>query len=73
MKSFRKILGIVILLCVLVLAGGYAIPERCAMPCGNVNSYNKGSFWTHPWTRGVNGSPHYGVGIFGKEGSPVVS
>ena len=59
--------------CVVILAIGYAIPERSAMPCGNPSSYNKQSFWTHPWTRGVDGSPHYGVDIFGKEGSPVVS
>jgi murein DD-endopeptidase MepM/ murein hydrolase activator NlpD len=73
MSRFWKNIGILTLLCVVVLAIGYAIPERCAMPCGNVNSYNKGSFWTHPWTRGVNGAPHYGVDIFGKEGSLVVS
>lgn len=29
------------------------------------------SFWWHPWTRGVNGSPHCGVDIFGKEGTEV--
>ena len=29
------------------------------------------SFWWLPWTRGVNGSPHCGVGVFGKEGTEV--
>ena len=29
------------------------------------------SFWWLPWTRGVNGSPHCGVDIFGKEGTEV--
>lgn len=41
------------------------------MPCGTTDSYNHQSFWWHPWTRGVNGSPHCGVDIFGKEGTEV--
>lgn len=73
MKKFWKILGLFFILCLVILTIGYMIPERCAMPCSTASSYNKASFWTHPWTRGMEGSPHYGVDIFGKEGSPVVS
>lgn len=47
------------------------VPERYQMPCGTTDSYNHQSFWWHPWTRGVNGSPHCGVDIFGKEGTEV--
>jgi len=54
-----------------VFAAGLLIPEHYQMPCGTTSSYNHQSFWWHPWTRGVNGSPHYGVDIFGKEGTPV--
>lgn len=50
---------------------GLIVPERYQMPCGTTDSYNHQSFWWHPWTRGVNGSPHCGVDIFGKEGAEV--
>ena len=73
MRKLLKGIGVLFVVVAVVLAIGYAIPERCAMPCGTPSSYYKHSFWTHPWTRGIEGSPHYGVDIFGKEGSPVVS
>lgn len=41
------------------------------MPCWTTDSYNHHSFWWHPWTHGVNGSPHHGVDIFGKEETEV--
>lgn len=47
---------------------GLIIPERYQIPCGTTDSYNHQSFWWQPWTRGVNGSPHHGVDIFGKKG-----
>ena len=50
---------------------GLIIPERYQMPCGTTDSYSHQSFWWHPWTRGVNGSPHHGVYIFGKEWTEV--
>lgn len=56
-----------------ILAAGYLLPERKAMPCCTPSDYNHKSFWHWPWTRGVNGHPHTGVDIFGKVGTPVVS
>lgn len=50
---------------------GLIIPERYQMPCGTNDSYNHQSFWWHPWASGVNGSPHCGVDIFGKEETVV--
>lgn len=50
---------------------GLLIPENYRMPCGMTSSYNHESFWYNPWTRGKNGTPHYGVDIFGKEGIKV--
>lgn len=50
---------------------GLLLPEHYQMPAGTTDSYNHQSFWWHPWTRGVNGSPHTGVDIFGKEGTEV--
>ncbi len=70
MKKFFKISVIVILTIIVV---GFLIPEKKGMPYGTKKDYNQNSFGCHPWTRGVNGSPHTGVDIFGKEGAPVVS
>lgn len=56
---------------IVVFFAGMLLPENYQMPCGTTSSYNHESFWYHPWTRGVNGSPHYGVDIFGKEGTEV--
>lgn len=50
---------------------GLIIPERYHMPRGTTDSYNHQSFWWHPWTRVVNGSPRHGVDIFGKEWTEV--
>ena len=71
MKRFLIAVGIILL--VAILGIGYAIPEPCAMPCSNANSYNPDSYWTWPWTRGKAGHPHLGVDIFGSEGEVVVS
>lgn len=70
-KRNEKILVRVILILLAIFLAGMIIPEDYQMPCGTTDSYNHQSFWWHPWTRGVNGSPHYGVDIFGKEGVEV--
>lgn len=67
----RKTIHIVIFAALIILILGLLLPERYIMPAGDTRSYNHQSFWWHPWTRGVNGSPHYGVDIFGKEGTDV--
>ena len=60
-------------ICILlaIFLGGLLLPEKYQMPYGTTYDYNHQSFWWHPWTRGVNGSPHAGVDIFGREGSDV--
>lgn len=50
---------------------GLLLPETYQMPVGTTADYHHQSFWWHPWTRGPQGSPHYGIDIFGKEGTPV--
>lgn len=65
MKKFLT--AFLVILSIIVI--GFLIPENYQMPCGTTSSYNHNSFWYHPWTRGVNGSPHYGVDIFAKEGT----
>ena len=67
----KKLIKYLIITVVTLFMIGLLIPERYQMPCGTTASYNHQSFWYHPWTRGVNGSPHYGVDIFGKEGTEV--
>ena len=70
MRRFKKILTRVLLAAIVV---GFIIPERKAMPCCTPADYNHNTFWHWPWTRGESGSPHTGVDIFGKVGTPVVS
>lgn len=70
-KTIKKVLLYVLGGVCAILIIGFLIPEHYQMPCGNTSSYNHQSFWWHPWTRGMEGSPHYGVDIFGKEGIPV--
>ncbi len=67
----KKLIKYLIITVVTLFMIGLLIPERYQMPCGTMASYNHQSFWYHPWTRGVNGSPHYGVDIFGREGIEV--
>lgn len=69
-KAF-KVIRVILIAAVAVFITGLLFPERYQMPCGTTNSYNHQSFWWHPWTRGVNGSSHAGVDIFGKEGIDV--
>ena len=69
----RKFFKITFLIAAVVIAAGYLIPERKAMPCCTPSDYNHQSFWHWPWTRGENGHPHTGIDIFGKVGAPVVS
>lgn len=75
MKENRKrrlmVLAIIFGAMAAILAVGFVIPERKAMPCGTAASYNAASYWTWPWTRGKGGHPHLGVDIFGKIGTPV--
>ncbi len=70
MRNFFKITFVI---AAVIIAAGYLIPERKAMPCCTPSDYNHQSFWHWPWTRGTNGHPHTGVDIFGKVGTPVVS
>ncbi len=70
MKKFIKIFVIAV---IVIIAIGFIIPERKAMPCGTTADYNHESFWYWPWTRGREGHPHTGVDIFGKIGTPVHS
>ena len=41
MRKFLKGIGIFLVVVVIILAIGYAIPGRCAMPCGTPSSYYK--------------------------------
>ena len=67
----KRIVKNIFVIALAVLVIGMLIPEKYQMPAGSTDSYNHQSFWWHPWTRGVNGSPHSGVDIFGKEGIDV--
>ena len=67
----RRISRLLIVAVVAVFTVEMALPENYQMPYGTTSSYHHQSFWWHPWTRGVKGSPHTGVDIFGKEGSDV--
>ena len=69
----RKFLKITFIIAATIIAAGYLIPERKAMPCCTPADYNHNTFWHWPWTRGENGHPHTGIDIFGKVGTPVVS
>ena len=69
----RKFFKITCTIAAVVIAAGYLIPERKAMPCCTPSDYNHQSFWHWPWTRGEGGCPHTGIDIFGKIGTPVVS
>lgn len=69
-KTIKIVLPVICVLLGIFLVGAI-LPEHYIMPYGTTDSYNHESFWWHPWTRGVNGSPHTGVDIFGKEGSDV--
>ena len=69
----RKFYKIMFLIAAVVIAAGYLIPEKKAMPCCMPSDYNHQSFWYWPWTRGENGHPHTGIDIFGKVGTPIVS
>ena len=69
----RKFLKVTFFIAAVVIAAGYLIPERKAMPCCTPLDYNHQSFWYWPWTRGENGYPHTGIDIFGKVGTPVIS
>ncbi len=72
MKALIKRIALAILTAVVgIFVIGMIVPESYQMPTGTTASYNHQSFWWHPWTRGVNGCPHYGVDIFGKEGAEV--
>ncbi len=71
MKRFFVLLIGLLLVGVIVFTIGLLLPEKYQMPCGTTGDYNHQSFWWHPWTRGVNGSPHSGIDIFGKEGTKV--
>ena len=68
----RKFFKITFIIAATVIAAGYLIPERKAMPCCTPADYNHNTFWHWPWTRGENGHPHTGIDIFGKVGTPVV-
>ena len=69
----RKFFKITFSIVGVIIAVGYLIPERKAMPCCTPADYNHQSFWHWPWTRGEAGCPHTGIDIFGKVGTPVVS
>lgn len=69
----RKFFKNTFLIIAIVIASGYLIPERKAMPCCTPADYNHKSFWYWPWTRGERGCPHTGIDIFGRVGTPVVS
>lgn len=69
----RKIFKTIFVAVAAVIAAGYLIPERKAMPCCTSADYNHNTFWYWPWTRGESSHPHTGVDIFGKVGTPVVS
>ena len=67
----KKGLTVIALFLCVVFIIGLLVPEKYQMPVGTTDSYNHDSFWWHPWTRGINGSPHSGVDIFGKEGQEI--
>lgn len=55
---------------ILVLLGGYMLPERFTLPVEDMNnkSFNHRSFWYYPWGASVR---HKGVDIFAPKGKGV--
>jgi murein DD-endopeptidase MepM/ murein hydrolase activator NlpD len=60
------------ILVVLVIAGGFLLPEEFIVPVKGATSadWNSRSFWFSPW--GKSGV-HKGIDIFAKEGTPVIA
>jgi murein DD-endopeptidase MepM/ murein hydrolase activator NlpD len=54
----------------LIIAIGYAIPEKYNLPVANMNgkSFNHQSFWYYPWGASIC---HKGVDIFAPKGNEV--
>ena len=70
--SMRKRLRNLFILLLLILVGGFLIPERFTLPVEGLAKadYNQKSFWAYPWGKSVT---HKGVDIFAKSGSKVLS
>lgn len=65
-------MALIALIALLVIAGGFALPERLVIPVKGATQadWNHNTFWFHPWGRsGV----HKGIDIFAREGTPVLS
>lgn len=71
MKPFIKYIFISIILFIIIILSGYALPERIVIPVKGAteSDWNHNTFW-HPW--GKSGV-HKGIDIFANEGTPVVS
>lgn len=54
----------------LIVAGGYALPERFTLPLEDMNnqSFNHKSFWFYPWGASIR---HKGVDVFAPKGKDV--
>lgn len=71
-KKTKTAIGILVTALLLVLAGGFCLPERLTIPVQGATKadWNPKSFWFSPW--GKSGV-HKGIDIFAKEGISVIA
>lgn len=71
-RKTKTSIGILVAALLLVLAGGFCLPERLIIPVQGATKadWNPKSFWFSPW--GKSGV-HKGIDIFAKEGIPVIA
>lgn len=70
LRRKRRWLRKTLLICLVVLAAGFLLPQPFTMPVegAGIKSYSQNSFWYYPWGKSVT---HKGVDIFSKKGTPV--
>lgn len=71
-NKFKTAFGAIVVVLLLLLAGGLCFPERLIPPVKGAtkSDWNANSFWFSPW--GKSGV-HKGIDIFAKEGTPVIA